>query len=389
MWKGLLVGICIIIPIILYIMIYLNSILNNQYDENFMAIYRFFCFFLIINIIICAFSIIYYYYKIDIPGNKGPGGDKGDIGNQGQNKSCEICEKRDNKFSKKTKKLEIEEIMFNDSVEDFSKKNNNKETEIKYYNSVKGVSNRWNIHTNINNDAKIIGDNSNLCKGNITTLPPLFEYNPIFKIKSPASVIKESCKDSGKLQSNTYINGAIIRVDEKTKDLYSIQYRSNNEKKNGRKYINSTTNLGNRWGGQNVIRKWTDKKEQKEDIIHGNDRGKYYDFECPKNSGIFRIDTLHKPKSNVSGNITGIKFFCKDVNTGKDVKIDTHYGKNKKNIYFGSNPSNKNGKYIYRRVVCNPIKKDNKIKPSFISGVGAIHGDRINALKFYNCSFKK
>ena len=119
MWKGLLVGICIIIPIILYIMIYLNSILNNQYDENFMAIYRFFCFFLIINIIICAFSIIYYYYKIDIPGNKGPGGDKGDIGNQGQNKSCEICEKRDNKFSKIPKNSELDEFMDNSSVEDF------------------------------------------------------------------------------------------------------------------------------------------------------------------------------------------------------------------------------------------------------------------------------
>ena len=100
MWKGLLVGLCILIPIILYIMIYLNKILSENYDENFLAIYKFFCFFLVVNILIFSFSLIYYYYKISIPGVKGSKGNRGNIGHQGENSNCEICEKRDNKFVK-------------------------------------------------------------------------------------------------------------------------------------------------------------------------------------------------------------------------------------------------------------------------------------------------
>ena len=65
------------------------------------------------------------------------------------------------------------------------------------------------------------------------------------------------------------------------------------------------------------------------------------------------------------------------------------YGRNQDGAYFGNHPNIDNKNLIYKRAVCRKIKRNNKLIPRFISGVGAVHGQKINSLKFYNCSYRK
>ena len=228
--------------------------------------------------------ISYYNYKASIPGQKGPKGDKGDTGNQGKDSHCGVCEKRDNKFQKVDSPKDMDNLMDTSTIDNFIK--NNRIKDVIHKNSIKGLSNRWNAHTNLNNDAKTLGDNSMKCNGN--------------KFRNGKYTATESCKTTQPIQSNTFINGAALRIDTRTNDLYSIQYKHNKEEKQGKKYYSKTELLGgptNRWGGENLIYKYKDKKEEKESIVYGGKRGKYYDFECPKGSGIYRIDTLHSNPS--------------------------------------------------------------------------------------------
>ena len=169
----------------------------------------------LINTLILGFIITYYYYKISIPGLKGPKGERGNIGDQGKNSYCGVCEKRDTHFLPKENVKNVDDLMDTSNIDNFIK--NNRIKEIKYKNSVKGLSNRWNAVLTLIQILKNLGDTSMKCNGNT------FYKRP--------GMAKESCKDSGIIQSNTFINGAILRIDPNTKDLYSLQYTSNKEKK--------------------------------------------------------------------------------------------------------------------------------------------------------------
>ena len=164
------------------------------------------------------------------------------------------------------------------------------------------------------NGPDILGDNSNLCKSNKTV--------------SGKGLLYEKCQDTGIVQAPTYINGAAVRVDN-SGDLYSLQFTTNEEVKRGKKYEENTVLLdGNssRWGGKDRLF----KVGEKSNTISGHNRGKFYEFNCPKGSGIYRIDTVHQPSLRaglMSGNIKGVKFFCKDIKTGKNVDIKEANGK--------------------------------------------------------------
>lgn len=390
MWIPLLIGSIILVIALISLIFTSRKYMKNIYDQNFLIFYDFTSYFLILNICILLFLIVYYYYRKSIPGIKGPKGDIGAVGDQGHNSFCGICEKRDNKFTPILEPKIPDSLTDTSTIDNFVK--NNRIKDIVYKNSIKGLSNRWNAHVNLNKDFKNHGDTSMICNGNETNVPPKLSHNPFPNFKRVGGKHKESCKNSGAIQSNTYINGAILRIDPDNNDLYSLQYMQNKETKNGRQYINSTENLGGpngRWGGDDFIIKYKDKKEEKEHITPGKQRGKYYDFKCPKGSGIYRIDTLSEPPSNKSGNIKGIKFYCRDTKTGKDIKLNTPMGQNMDGIHFGVDPNINNKRYIYNRTICKKINKDNNLKPSFISKVGAIHGQKINSLQFYNCSYRK
>ena len=121
----------------------------------------------------------------------------------------------------------------------------------------------------------------------------------------------------------------------------------------------------------------------------------YKDFTCPKNSAIHRIDTIYAPgdiKLKKSGKVEGIKVYCKDTNNGDLVKIkNDKTGILEDGIILGKAPipSNKTGGSVIKEVTCNPIRYKGRMVPTFLSGVGAKYGIGVNALKFYNCSYKK
>ena len=50
------------------------------------------------------------------------------------------------------------------------------------------------------------------------------------------------------------------------------------------------------------------------------DKGEKHNFVCPPNSAIYRVDSVSNPDG-----IKGLKFYCQDINTGKQVKaLDTN-----------------------------------------------------------------
>lgn len=338
-----------------------NKLIMFGTEDVVLGIYDYFRYFLLLNFLIFGFTISNYYYRLSIPGKSGPRGKRGDKGDPGENEDCSICDKREPKFVKPPKiPKTIDLVEDKIDIEDTEKKNIKKKS-------------RWGI-TNINRGGGILGDNSLLCKDNKTKV-------------SGKGLLYEKCQDTGLIQAPTYINGAAVRVDNNG-DLYSLQFKNNEEVKQGKKYEENTVLLkGNsgRWGGKDRLF----KVGEKSNILPGHNRGNFYEFNCPKGSGIYRIDTLHNPtlKKTISGNIKGVKFFCKDVKTGKNVDIIDPKGMPLPSKHFGINPDISNKRYIYKRAVCDDIKKGSKLAPSFISGVGAIHGDRINTLKVYNCKY--
>ena len=348
---------------LLYLLSYgKKKLVMSGTEDVILGIYDYFRYFMILNFLIFSFTISNYHYRLSIPGKPGPKGKRGDKGDPGNNEECSVCEKGDPKFVRPPripKKLDLVEDKLN--IDDLDIKRNKK-------------IGRWGVY-NLENGPDILGDNSNLCKSNKT-------------IVSGKGLLYEKCQDTGIVQATTYINGAAVRVDN-SGDLYSLQFTTNEEVKRGKKYEENTVLLdGNsgRWGGKDRLF----KVGEKSNTISGHNRGKFYEFNCPKGSGIYRIDTAHQPSLRaglMSGNIKGVKFFCKDIKTGKNVDIKEANGKPQPSKHFGINPDVSNKKYIYKRAVCDEIKTNKNIVPSFISGVGAIHGDRINTLKVYNCKY--
>ena len=131
------------------------------------------------------------------------------------------------------------------------------------------------------------------------------------------------------------------------------------------------------------------------------DKGEKHNFVCPPNSAIYRVDSVSNPDG-----IKGLKFYCQDINTGKQVKaLDTN---NKKvtGVVFGINPRQDTKTLNYQSTQCNSTKIKvydtinkngeqknvtyRKIIPSFFSNVGASYDDKnIKNLKFNNCSYYK
>jgi len=344
-----------------------NKLVMSGTEDVIIAIYDYFRYFMLLNFLIFAFTITNYYYRLSVPGKLGPKGRKGDKGDPGNNQECSVCDKRNPKFVRPPripKTLDLVEDKLEDKLEVNEPKKINKKIS------------RWGIY-NLENGSGILGDNSDLCKSNKTVV-------------SGKGLLYEKCQDTGIVQAPTYVNGAAVRVDN-SGDLYSLQFTANEEVKRGNNYEENTVLLkGNsgRWGGKDRLF----KVGEKSNTIPGHNRGKFYEFSCPPGSGIYRIDTVHQPTlktGSMSGNIKGVKFFCKDVKNGKNVDIKDSKGKLFPSKHFGINPDVSNKKYIYNRAVCDEVKNGKKLAPSFISGVGAIHGDRVNTLKVYNCKYLK
>lgn len=128
-----------------------------------------------------------------------------------------------------------------------------------------------------------------------------------------------------------------------------------------------------------------------------NEDHENYDFKCQPNSAIYKIETISSSDRSFGkgdlkpGVLKGIKFYCRDITTGKHTQI---YDKNNflnDYIVIGKEPKPDEKRFKYDSVQCDiHIDDKNRNYPGFISNINAIHGNYgINALGVNLCSYFK
>jgi len=165
--------------------------------------------------------------------------------------------------------------------------------------------------------------------------------------KNINKILGESCNDCkySKNANVNYINGIIANYDN---IITSLQYLYKNN--DGKIDI---------LGGERGL--WGDK----------NKKNKVKQIKCPKNSAIYKIDTLHDP----SEGFKGIEIHCKNINTGEIVEP--------KQKYIGKKPE-QTSHHKFSSASCNNINNN----PSFISNVECKYNDnKIKTLLFKSCKY--
>lgn len=126
------------------------------------------------------------------------------------------------------------------------------------------------------------------------------------------------------------------------------------------------------------------------------------DFRCPPNSAIYKIEThstLDKPYN--PGKLKGIRFYCRDIDTGEDVQVIDKYGNSNDYASFGLDKKNDNDRPEFMETEKNSItcgihidedvneKTGTQLRrPGFISDISSLYNDDgINALGFNSCVY--
>ena len=188
--------------------------------------------------------------------------------------------------------------------------------------------------------------------------------------------------DKKGIDSATYLNGAIVGWDKDHGDINAIQFMENLHK------VPDNTDLqfniiGNKFGNEEAIDKDTENKD--------NNTTDTIDFNCPANSGIYKIKLTTNPEKTINNNkvaqyVNGIKFYCKDVTSGENVNIVTSDNEIVDGINLGNDVEVDPTVSVFE---CPHDQKTNN-KPSFINGLSVsdsdkkIHGFRINSCSYYD-----
>jgi hypothetical protein len=336
----------VIIPVILK---HNSKLIEQDFPDDILNIVYFCYFLLVINYFVFTYNLTIYYARKYKKGAKGAKGKIGSKGLQGKSTGCDICTQKSGTFKREDESTP-KEIVDNSL---FKKLNTSDDKESKW--KVTNTDSVKNINLGIKNDS--------LCRNKKVTMPD-------------SELLNDNCSNDIHT-SNTYLNGAIVGFNNVYGDLYSLQFMEdanlepNKNKSNNRVFKGNNGKLGNK------------------DVGNKPNYGETNDFKCPDGSGIYRIDTVYKnPVENKSGGIDGIKFYCRDIKTGKDIKIKNNKNEISHGIHFGIEPTkNIGGVHKYETVSCPPVVKNGKQLPSFISGYNSLSGNRINNLKINKCSY--
>ena len=360
-------------------------------DEYILKVFRILSFFIIINLVTYCFLYSYYQYRKNVKGAKGPPGMRGKRGLQGKSESCNICDTKVGTFRRNRKIKDKKEYVKEIPTVDFEEK------------SVKGwytLNNKYNYDCNTTspvqggepNTTDAVENNRNKTFNiiNRTTLGPIPRTPgvtvPVYggtsdNITSPAPTLS----NTPTTRQDKPIIGVAANFDKYNGTLYTLQYMYDKNKEHD-PYNHKIGLFGGIKNGKFGI---------------DEDKGEKHNFVCPPNSAIYRVDSVSNPDG-----IKGLKFYCQDINTGKQVKaLDTN---NKKvtGVVFGINPRQDTKTLNYQSTQCNSTKIKvydtinkngeqknvtyRKIIPSFFSNVGASYDDKnIKNLKFNNCSYYK
>ena len=343
-WYHILI--LLVVIFLLIIMPFYNSLIQklvlDDANQHILNLVRFSLGGFTVNYLIFMYSISLYFYRKEKKGPKGPPGDLGDPGEQGENMECDICSPNIRTISRLNKQSKLPSL--DDSL---LKKNIVNKFEKSNYVSVK---------KNLNN---VLGYDKSNCFNKTVTYPSGRKF-------------KDRCRNTGVQKVPTFINGSIINYNKASGDVYSIQYLYND---------NPNPNIENpKLLGEIIGSKYQDDKK----MGHG-------DFKCPKGAGVYRIDAVYTAdtQSDESSGIKGLKFYCRNVKTGKNVLIKDKNDNLQDSITFGMEPNKTStGNNKFTSIQCDlETAIDGNNKQSFISDVSAKAGNRINALRVHDCKY--
>jgi hypothetical protein len=341
-------------------------------DEYVLKLYRILSFFIIINLVTYCFLYSYHQYRTNIKGGRGPPGIRGKRGVQGESSSCNICEKKVGTFRRnrrvKDKKEYIKEIPTINFESEAQRGWNTLENSYTYdcntSSKVKGGTSADDSAEDTNKTFNII---------NRTTVGP----------NCPVGITPHQNIPAPSNNDSKPIVGVAANFDKHDGTLYTLQYMYDRNKEHD-PHNHKIGMFGGVKNGKFGI---------------NEDKGEKNNFVCPPNSAIYRVDSVSDPSG-----IKGLKFYCQDITTGKQVKALDNNNKEVSGVVFGIEPRPDTKTLNYQTTQCNStkikiydtIKKNGqpknvtyrKIVPSFFSNVGGCSDDKnIKNLKFNKCSY--
>jgi hypothetical protein len=315
------------------------------FDDDLLSIYKVFAFFALLNIIVYLFLLTYNRYRSTIRGPKGTNGVRGKRGNQGESNNCDICTPKLATFKKQNKYVPKKEYIENvDTVVDVS--------EI----GTKGWKQLDSIRTTPG-ETQPVGSNF---------IPVLDNTS----IGVNCNKNDDTCETSEQYSKDGKpIIGVAANFDKYNNNITSLQYFVDKNMKHSERVYKPQL-LGKRRFG------------------NLKNKGAKLNFMCPPNSAIYKVDSVTSNK-----NIKGLKFYCQDIETGKNTQLLDSNNSKVDGFTLGKEPKEDDKFYYYKSVQCNSIKDkydDDKYYPTFISNVsGSFNDTTVKNLSFNKCSYFK
>jgi len=323
------------------------KMLNNEVIEKF---YSMFVALLVLNSGIATYTISLYYYRITTHGPKGATGNYGLRGDKGKSKSCDITSHKVRRFSFRKEptpeKYVVDTSEFENATLVLNKQNNPEWFAIK----------RAEAETDTI-DNHILGAKKSNCT----------ECNFLGNIG-----VEELRDKDQRVRTNKPFIGALVN------------HSTNNLKDDGA--IHTMQFL---YDKNNKVK----RKNKKAELVKGkigkkNNFGTSDDFTCPPHSAIYKVETLHDSDRNngESAHIKGIKFHCRDIETGDKIRVLDSENNLVDGIYYGVDPSQENKDYTYSSAECGHEGRS----PGFIANFDSNHSDSpqgVQNIKFNYCTY--
>jgi hypothetical protein len=329
------------------------KILNNSVIDKF---YSMFVALLVINSGIATYTISLYYYRVATHGSKGATGNYGFRGDKGKSKSCDITTHKIRRFSFRKEpnpeKYVVDTSQLENTTLDLNKLNNDPE---------------WFAIPKDENtiDNHILGAKKSNClkEEKCVFLPD----TGVIETRFNKTLDKEQS-----VKTNKPFIGALVNYStNKLKDdgaIHTMQflYDKNNKVKD---------------------------KSKNAELVEGkigkkSNFGTSDDFTCPPHSAIYKVETLHDSDRNngESAHIKGIKFHCRDIESGNKIRVLDSENNLVDGIYYGVEPSQENKYYTYSSAECGMKDKS----PGFIANFDSHHSNSpqgVQNLKFNYCTY--
>jgi len=347
---------------LLFVLIALKNtflkILNNSIIDKF---YSMFVALVVLNSGIATYTISLYYYRVTTNGSKGASGNYGLRGNKGKSKSCDITSHKIRRFSFRKEpnpeKYVVDISQLENTTLDLSKLNNDPE---------------WFAIPKDKNtiDNHILGAKKSNCESEekCDLLPDIGATELRFN---------KTTKKDELVKTNKPFIGALVNYSTNyLKDdgaIHTMQFLYDKNNKVKQKSKNAELVIS---------------KDNKGKIGKTNNYGTSDDFTCPPHSAIYKVETLHDSDRNngESAHIKGIKFHCRDIDSGNKIRVLDSENNLVDGIYYGVEPSQENKYYTYSSAECGNQGKS----PGFIANFDSHHSNSVQGvqnLKFNYCTY--